>query len=50
MEEETVEFVMDGDQWCARQLPFTDLMTSRVGFGASKLEAFLELLQIQSKG
>lgn len=37
------ELIMDGNQWCAREKRFVDLMESKAGFGETCLEALSEL-------
>lgn len=41
--EEEVEYVMDGDKWCARQIGFTDMVEYPVGFGDTQEEALENL-------
>lgn len=43
-----VRFEMDGNQWCAKRLPFTNMMEMPVGFGDTPMQALAELIRAES--
>jgi len=39
-----VRFNMDGNQWCAVRLPFTNLQETPAGFGDTPMQALVDLI------
>lgn len=43
-QDETFKIFRDGDKWCAVREDFTNLQESPAGFGATRSEAFKDLM------